>query len=113
MSEKEKATAEQTKRCVKQISELDKLADKDPAKFTDWELNFVDEQADRVDEFADKTYFSIKQVEIVDRIYRKIVLCEDVGGGGDDKPVKKRGCPEFCVNGVWVNGLASALQIGW
>jgi len=40
-----------------------------------------------------------------------ILLVED--SVDDTELTLARGCPEFCVNGVWVNGSASDPRIGW
>lgn len=86
----EKATAEQITKFIEQVQELGKLADEDEKKFSDWELAYVDEQADRVDDFGDKVFVSQKQAQTADTIYRKIVLGEDTRSAGDSKPAKKR-----------------------
>ncbi len=87
----EKATPEQTTQFIKEIEALDKAADKDSSKFSDWELAYVDEQGDRVEEFGQKVFVSVKQVETTHNIYRKIILGEDTRpANGEGKPLKKR-----------------------
>lgn len=85
----EKASAAAVKKFLEQVGELDKIADEDPNKFSEWELKFLDEQADRADEFGKKIYVSEKQAETVDKIYRKVILGEDVREN-DGAPTKKR-----------------------
>lgn len=84
-AEKEKASEAQVKKFIEQIKELDAVADKEPDKFSTWELEYVDEQADRFDQYAEKILLSVKQVDALDKIYRKIILGED-----DGQAVKKR-----------------------
>lgn len=86
----EKATEAESKQFLKQVGELDKLADEDASPFNTFELEFLDSQADRVEEFGEKTYVSAKQAQVIDSIYRKIVLHEDVRPDGDNKSIKKR-----------------------
>ena len=86
----EKASAEELKKFIKQVGELDELADENSSKFSDWEIKFLDEQADRLDEFGKKTYVSKKQAEAIDKIYRKVILGEDVRAEADGGPTRKR-----------------------
>lgn len=79
----EKASSEEMKQFLGQIAELDKLADEDTSQFTEWELNYIDEQAERAEEFGEKIYVSAKQVETLDKIYRKVIL-------GEKPPAKAR-----------------------
>lgn len=41
-------------------------------KLTDWEQEFCDSIATKIEQFGERTYLSERQMEIVDRIQRKL-----------------------------------------
>jgi len=39
---------------------------------TDWERNFMDDQLKRYEQYKERTRFSDKQLDIIDRVYGKL-----------------------------------------
>ncbi|MDE3021509.1 MAG: hypothetical protein KGI54_06570 [Pseudomonadota bacterium] len=78
-----KASSEQVKIAVNQLKELEEHAVKNPKDYTDWQLDFLESHLDRIERFGDQTFFSIKQVNVIDQIHK-----EKVNGEKIDRPNK-------------------------
>jgi len=94
MSEKEQASEDQVKKFIEQLKELDVEADKDPSKFSTFALEYVDDQADRHDQYGDKIHLSVKQCDVLDKIYRQVILGEDTRDGDKKKRNRAAGRPD-------------------
>lgn len=46
----------------------------DDADLTDWERGFMDDQVKRYEQYGDRTRFSDKQMEIINRVYGKLPI---------------------------------------
>jgi hypothetical protein len=46
----------------------------DEADLTDWERNFMDDQLQRYEQYKDRTRFSDKQMDVINRIYGKLPI---------------------------------------
>ena len=46
----------------------------DDADLTDWERSFMDDQVKRYEQYGERTRFSDKQMEIINRVYGKLPI---------------------------------------
>lgn len=46
----------------------------DDADLTDWERGFMDDQVKRYEQYGDRTRFSDKQMEVINRVYGKLPI---------------------------------------
>lgn len=46
----------------------------DDADLTDWERNFMEDQVKRYEQYGERTRFSDKQMEIINRVYGKLPI---------------------------------------
>jgi len=60
----------------KQVSLLERIKEErdmgEEADLTDWEIEFIDDNLDRFEDFGDRTRISERQWEIIDKIATKL-----------------------------------------
>lgn len=54
---------------VSQIGEISQKLQQDSTQFSEFETDFINDQASRIDKYGDDTYFSDKQAALIERIH--------------------------------------------
>lgn len=70
---------------VSQIGEIAQKLKQDAAPFSEFETGFISDQTARIDEYGEDTFFSDKQVALIERIHAERVRGEKV-----EKPKGKK-----------------------
>ncbi len=70
------ATTEKTfnAAAAEKVKELAEKAKANPAQFTRFEKQFIDESRARVQKFGDETFFSEKQAALIDRMHKERIV---------------------------------------
>jgi hypothetical protein len=70
---------------VSQIQAIHHKIQQDNAKFSEFELDFIGDQVERIEQYGEDTYFSQKQAALIERIHAERVCGEVV-----ERPKKSR-----------------------
>ncbi len=65
-------------KAASQVQEIHQKFQQDNAEFSEFEQDFIADQIERIEQYGDDTYFSEKQVALIERIHAERVRGEVV-----------------------------------